>query len=57
MAYTLPNGRRATPKQERERMALLEARRNCPECDKAARKAVQTGDYSFGACQCPEHRS
>ena len=56
MSYTLPNGRKATPKQERERMRLLEARRNCPECDKAAREAIRKG-IDFGACQCPEHRS
>jgi len=57
MGYTLPNGRKATPKQERERMALLEARRTCPECARLSREAVRKSDYRFGVCQCPEHRS
>ena len=57
MSYTLPNGRKATPKQERERTALLEARRTCPECIRLAREAVRRSDYRFGVCQCDEHRS
>jgi hypothetical protein len=55
--YTLPNGRQATSREYRERMALLKAREKCPDCDAAATRAIQTGDYRSGACQCPTHRS
>jgi len=57
VSYTLPNGRQATPKQERERMALLEARRTCPECIRLSREAVRRSDYRFGVCQGDEHKS
>lgn len=56
-AYTLPSGRQATSREYRERMALLEARDKCPECNRLAELAVMNSDYRPGACQCPEHRS
>jgi hypothetical protein len=56
-AYTLPSGRQATSREYRERMALLEARDKCPECNALAEKAVFECDYRPGACQCDRHRS
>ena len=57
MGYTMPTGRRATSRQQREREKLLRERETCRECKDAARRAVETSDYRPGACQCPEHRS
>jgi len=48
MSYTLPDGRKATPKQERERMALLEARRTCTLCEIQNRFVITHGDYRNG---------
>jgi hypothetical protein len=56
-AYTLPSGRQATSREYRERIALLEARDKCPECNRLAEKAVFECDYRPGACQCPAHQS
>jgi len=57
MGYTLPSGRQATKREERERMALLKARESCPACKAATAEAVRRDDWRPGACQCPEHRS
>ena len=54
-AYTLPSGRQATSREYRERMALLEAREKCSECQKAAERAVFS--MEIGISQCPEHQS
>jgi len=57
MSYTLPNGRQATKREQREREELLRERDECPDCEKAAENAVIRGDWRPGACQCPKHRS
>lgn len=61
MNYTLPNGRKATPRQEQERMALLEARRTCTLCEIQNRFIITHGDYRHGYgsadLYCEEHKS
>ena len=58
-AYTLPNGRQATSREYRERMALHKARRACPECKATAENAYTVhGTYPpLGSLFCPAHRS
>ena len=57
MSYTLPNGRQASKREQRERERLMIERDNCPDCQRATEDAVKNCNDNPGACQCPKHRS